>query len=101
MGAPNCDIYTGALHDACVKTNKDLGYDAQGNPIPGYVPPSSGGSIFGVPLPGSDWQRHITFRIVEVIVGVAMIIAGVKALTSSSPTVKVIASGVKKVGTKV
>jgi hypothetical protein len=39
------------------------------------------------------------FRIVEVIVGIAMVISGAKALTSSSSTVNVVAKGVKKAAT--
>lgn len=96
--APNCSLMTGYLHDACVKTNATLGYDDHGNPIKGAQPNSGGDSFFGIPLPSSDWWRHFIFRIAEVVVGVGMVVVGIKAFTNSSDTTKVIVSGAKKVG---
>jgi hypothetical protein len=91
----------GALYDACVKTNKSLGYDEKGNPLPAgsqSTPSGGGSSFFGIPLPGSDWWRHFIFRSAEVIVGVAMVIVGIKAMATSGDTTKVIVQGAKKVG---
>jgi hypothetical protein len=98
--APDCTLMSGAMNKACIATNKSLGYDEHGNPIPGAPAPSSGNSIFGIPMPGSDWWRHFIFRSAEVIVGVAMVIVGIKALATSSDTTKVIVSNAKKVGKK-
>lgn len=83
-----CALLTGAVKRACDNAQATV----PGGPNSG----TNGGIISG---PGSDWWRHATFRIVEVVVGVAMLIAAVKAMTSSSPTVNVIAKGVKKAAT--
>jgi len=93
----------GSLYRACVEGNARQGEDEHGNPKPGVqpTPPSGGGSILGIPLPSSDWLRHMMFRAGEVIVGIAMIIVGVKAFTNSGDTIKVITSGAKKVAKKV
>lgn len=77
----------GKLKDACQKAQAD----AQSG-----VPQQGGGSLFGIPLPGSDWLRHFVFRVGEVVIGIAMIIVGVKAFVSGSPTTKVVVQGVKK-----
>lgn len=78
-----CELLTGAMRTDCEKAQAT---------VPGG--PNAGGGIFSGP--GSDWWRQAMFRVVEVVVGVAMVIAGVKALTSSSPTIKVVTQGVKK-----
>jgi len=85
MPSTPCAFLTGALKDACEKAQTT---------VPGGSNSSPGGIISG---PGSDWWRQAMFRVVEVVVGVAMVIAAVKALTSSSATVKVVSQGVKKV----
>jgi hypothetical protein len=97
---PDCTLMSGKMRDACIATNKSIGLDAQGNPIPGAPTPTGGNSILGVPLPDSTWLRHFIFRTAEVIIGVAMVIVGVKSLASSGDTTKVIVSGAKKVGKK-
>jgi hypothetical protein len=76
----------GKLKDACNKAQQD----SQG------VPQQGGGSFFGIPIPGSDWQRHFMFRVGEVIVGIAMIVVGVKAFVNTSPTTKIIIQSAKK-----
>jgi hypothetical protein len=96
--APNCTLLSGHLHDVCVKTNKNLGYDESGKPIQGAQPNSGGSTFFGIPLPSSDWWRHFIFRVAEVVVGVAMVVVGIKAFASSSDTTKIIVGGAKKVG---
>ena len=97
-GAPNCMLMTGKMQDACIKTNKSLGYDEHGNKIEGATPNSGGSSIFGIPLPSSDWWRHFIFRAAEVIVGLGMVVVGIRAFATSSDTTKVIVTGAKKVG---
>jgi len=103
----DCDLWRlppwygvkGALYKHCVELNASEGKDEHGNPIPGAPTPSpdsSGGSFFGIPIPGSAWQRHIMFRAAEVIVGIAIIVAGVKAFTGSSQTVRIITEPAKK-----
>lgn len=99
---PDCTLMTGKMRTACIAVNKQAGYDEHGKKIVGsQVPPSDGGSgstFFGIPLPGSDWWRHMIFRVGEVVVGIAMVIVGVKALATSGDTTKVIVKGAKKVG---
>jgi len=56
----------------------------------------SGNSFFGIPIPGSDWMRHLMFRAGEVIVGIAMIVVGIKALTNGSQTINVITKTARK-----
>lgn len=103
----NCDnLHIPGLPDtatqkACIQTNLGLGLDAQGNKIAGAPANSSGGSFFGIPIPGSDWQRHIMFRIGEVIVGIAMVVVGIKAFTNSGPTIKLITQTGSKIAKKV
>jgi hypothetical protein len=41
------------------------------------------------------------FRIGEVVIGVAMVVVGIKALASSSDTTKIFVQGAKKVGKKI
>jgi hypothetical protein len=77
----------GALKDACTKTQDQV------NNSP---PSSNGSSFFGIPIPGSDWMRHMMFRVGEVIVGIAMIVVGIKAFTSGSQTINVITKTAKK-----
>lgn len=102
MNAPDCTLLTGRMHDACVSTNKSLGYDEHGKPINGVKPQNGGGdTFFGIPLPNSDWWRHFLFRVAEVIVGVAMVVVGVKSFAGSSDTTKTIVTGAKKIGAKV
>lgn len=96
--APDCTLLFGAMRNACVATNKSLGYDEKGNKIPNAPTNSGGDSFFGIPLPSSDWWRHFIFRVAEVVVGVGMVVVGIKAFTNSSDTTKVIVSGAKKVG---
>lgn len=98
--APDCTLMSGKMRDACIATNKSLGYDEHGNSIPNAPQNTGGDSFFGIPLPSSDWWRHFLFRSAEVIVGIAMVIVGVKALATSGDTTKVIVSGAKKVGKK-
>jgi len=102
---PDCTLMTGKMRSACITVNKQAGYDEHGKKITGsQIPPStgsSGSSFFGIPLPGSDWWRHFIFRIAEVVVGVGMVVVGVKAFATSSDTTKVIVSGAKKVGKQV
>lgn len=101
MDAPDCTLMSGAMKNACIKTNKSLGYDEHGKKAPGAPPSTSGGSsFFGIPLPGSDWWRHFIFRVGEVIVGLAMIVVGVKAMANSGDTTKIIVQNAKKVGKK-
>lgn len=88
------------MKSVCIKTNKDLGYDEHGKKIPGAPDNSGGNSFLGIPLPSSDWWRHFIFRTGEVIIGLAMVIVGVKALANSGDTTKVIVQGAKKVGKK-
>jgi hypothetical protein len=95
---PDCTLLSGHFRDVCISTNKSLGFDEHGNKVTGTPQNSGGDSFFGIPLPSSDWWRHFIFRSAEVIVGVGMVIAGIKAFTSSSDTTKVIVSGAKKVG---
>lgn len=91
MPSTPCAFLWGHMKEACEKAQATVpgegGQDgnSQGN---------SGGIFSG---PGSDWWRQAMFRLVEVVVGVAMVIAGVKALVSSSSTVKVVTQGAKKV----
>jgi hypothetical protein len=103
-GAPNCDsLFSLApgLHSACVRANQNLGYDSKGNKLTAPTPNSPGGStFFGIPLPSSDWWRHFMFRAGEVIIGVAMVIVGIKAMATSGDTTKVIVQGARKVGSK-
>jgi hypothetical protein len=99
--APDCTLMSGKMRDACIATNKSLGYDEHGNTVPGAPQNTGGNSFFGIPLPSSDWWRHFIFRMAEVVVGVGMVIVGVKAFASSSDTTKVIVTGAKKVGAKV
>lgn len=90
----------GALYDSCVALNQQEGLDAHGKPLPAGstpAPGNTGGSFFGVPLPSSAWERHLMFRIVEVVIGVAIVIVGVKAFTASSPTTKLIVQTGKKI----
>lgn len=101
--APDCTLLFGYMQTACIKTNASLGYDKHGKKITGAPPStsgsgSSGSSFFGIPLPGSDWWRHFMFRVGEVVIGVTMVIVGVKALATSGDTTKVIVKGAKKVG---
>ena len=86
-----------ALYTACVRANADEGYDSSGNPIPGSAQTQGGGSILGIPLPGGAWWRHFMFRAGEVIIGIAIVVVGVKAFTGSSETIKVVGQGIKKV----
>lgn len=85
MPSTPCAFLWGHMKDSCEKAQAT---------VPGNDSSTSGGVFSG---PGSDWWRQATFRVVEVVVGVAMVIAAVKALTSSSPTIKVVSQGVKKV----
>jgi len=94
--ANKCDLFPpgSAMQRACQKTFSEGPYaNGQNPPVSGG---GGGGSFFGIPLPGSDWQRHFMFRAGEVIVGIAMIIVGVKAFVSASPTTKVIVQGARK-----
>lgn len=101
MSAPNCDLFTGKMKSACIATNKSLGYDEHGNKLPGQPPDTGGGQSFlGIPLPGSDFWRHFMFRAGEVIIGIALVVVGVKAFAGSSDTTKIIVQGAKKVGKK-
>lgn len=84
MPSDPCALLTGAMRDSCYEGMKDSKSGSG----------SGGGILSG---PGSDWWRQSMFRVVEVVVGIAMVIAAVKAITSSSPTVKVVTQGVKKV----
>jgi hypothetical protein len=86
-----CALLTGAVKTACENAQATV----PGNN--GTTGSSGSSGIFSGP--GSDWWRHAMFRIVEVIVGIAMVIAGAKALTASSSTVNVVAKGVKKAAT--
>ena len=98
----NCDalhipgLPDGALQKSCIATNLSEGYDAQGNPIAGATPAPTGSSFFGIPLPGSSWTRHMMFRAGEIIVGIAMIIVGIKSFTSGNQTINVITKATKK-----
>lgn len=78
------------MRDACDKAQQDA---QGGNPAPWYS------SLFV--SPGSDWWRHAVIRVAEVVIGVAMVIAGIRALTGGSGTVKVLVEGGKKVGKKI
>jgi len=89
-----------AFYMACVKANADDGYDSSGKPLQGVPQDTGGGSFFGIPLPGSAWWRHFMFRVMEVGIGVAVIVVGVKAFTASSDTVKVSVEGGKKIARK-
>jgi len=101
MSAPNCDLFTGKMKTACIAANKSAGYDEQGNKLPGSAPEQGGSNSFlGIPLPGSDFWRHFMFRAGEVIIGIALVVVGVKAFTNSSDTAKVIVQGAKKVNKK-
>lgn len=73
----------------CQKTQNDV----QNGTVPSVL-----GSLFQ--SPGSDWWRHAVLRVVEVVVGVAVVIVGVRTLARGSETVNVVASGVRKVGKK-
>lgn len=85
MPSPNpCALLTGAVKEKCEKAQQD----AQN---PGGVLDSLVGS------PGSEWWRHAVLRVAEVIIGTAMIIAGVRALTKGSDTVNVLVQGGKAV----
>jgi hypothetical protein len=89
-----CEFLTGKMRTACENAQKTVpGNDGSGS-SDGSQAGGSGGLFSG---PGSDWWRHAAFRLVEVVVGIAMVVAAVKAFTSSSDTVKVISQGVKKV----
>lgn len=90
-----------AFYQACVKSNADDGYDSSGKPLAGVQQGQSGGSLFGIPLPGSAWWRHFLFRMAEVGIGVAIVVVGVKAFTGSSETVKVTVAGAKKIDNKI
>lgn len=93
----HCDLMPpGKMKDICQKTYGEGPYANGANPPSN----SGGGSFFGIPLPGSDWLRHFMFRAAEVIVGVAMIVVGIKAFTSSSATTKVIVQQGSKVTKK-
>lgn len=102
---PDCTLMTGKMRSACITVNKQAGYDEHGKKIVGsQIPPSTGSggsSFFGIPLPGSDWWRHFIFRIAEVVVGIGMVVVGVKSLANSGDTTKVIVSGAKKVGKQI
>lgn len=76
----------GKMKDACLKAQKDV----QNSPDTG------GGSLFGIQLPGSNWERHFMFRVGEVIIGIAMIVVGVRAFVNASPTTKIIVQTGKK-----
>ena len=76
----------GKLKDACNKAQQDVQ----------NAPNTGGRSFFGIPIPGSNWERHFMFRVGEVIVGIAMIVVGVKAFVNASPTTKVIVQTGKK-----
>jgi len=89
-----------AFYQACVKSNADEGYDSSGKPLAGVPQDTGGGSFFGIPLPGSAWWRHFMFRVAEVGIGVAVIVVGIKAFTSSSDTVKVTVNAAKKLDGK-
>lgn len=88
--ADPCWFLTGAMKTDCEK--------AQSLAVNG----GSGAGVLGNILssPGSEWWRHAVLRVVEVVVGTAMIIAGVRALTRGSETVNVITQGARKVGKK-
>lgn len=111
MAVSNCDEMFSTMpgwlktHDAfymaCVKANADEGYDSSGKPLEGVQPSTGGGSFFGIPLPGSAWWRHFLFRAAEVGIGVAIVVVGIKAFTSSSETVKVSVAGVKAANKKI
>lgn len=90
-----------ALYSACVAANKAEGYDSSGQPIPGVQQDSGGGSILGVPLPGSAWWRHFLFRLGEVVIGVAIVVVGIKGIMSGSETTKVVVQGAKTVNKKI
>lgn len=89
MTATPCAFLWGHMKTACENAQATVPGSGDGN-----TSGTSGGFLSG---PGSDWWRQAMFRVVEVVVGVAMIIAAVKAMVSSSPTVNVVAKGVKKV----
>lgn len=89
MPSTPCAFLWGHMKESCEKAQATVPGNQNGN-----TTQSGGGFLSG---PGSDWWRQATFRVVEVVVGVAMIVAAVKALTSSSSTVKVVSQGVKKV----
>lgn len=91
MTATPCAFLWGHMKTACENAQATVPGSSDGS-----TSGSSGGIFSG---PGSDWWRQAMFRVVEVVVGIAMIIAGVKALTSSSPTINVVAKGVKKAAT--
>lgn len=93
MSTTPCAFLWGHMKESCEKAQATVPGDQSGNTSGG-----SGGIFSG---PGSDWWRQAMFRIVEVVVGVAMVIAAVRGLVSSSPTVKVISQGVKAGAKKV
>jgi hypothetical protein len=96
--ATKCDLMLpGKMKDMCQKTFQEGPYAPQN----GTPAPSSGGtnSLWDI-LTGSYSPfslRHFMIRVVEVIVGGAMVIVAIKTLMNSSPTTKVIVQGVKKV----
>jgi len=86
-----CAFLWGHMKTSCENAQKTVpGNGGNGGDQTG----SSGGVFSG---PGSDWWRQAMFRVVEVVVGVAMIIAAVKSLSSGSSTINVVTKGVKKV----
>lgn len=89
MPSTPCAFLWGHMKTACENAQATVPGGSDGNTS------KSGGGVFSGP--GSDWWRQAMFRVVEVVVGVAMVIAAVKALTSASPTVKVVSQGIKKV----
>lgn len=89
MSTTPCAFLWGHMKDACEKAQATTPGAQDGN-----SQGTTGGIFSG---PGSDWWRQAMFRVVEVVVGVAMVVAAVKALISSSPTVKVVTQGAKKV----
>lgn len=89
MTSTPCAFLWGHMKVACENAQAQVPGSQDGNA------PKSGGGIFSGP--GSDWWRQAMFRLVEVVVGIAMVIAAVKGLTGSSPTIKVVSQGVKKV----
>lgn len=86
-----------AFERNCIKMNAQQGLDAHGNPLNGAAPPTNGNSSFlGIPIPGSDWWRHMMFRIGEVVLGIAMVVIGVKTFTTGSPTITLVNKTAKK-----
>lgn len=83
MPSDPCQFLSGAMKTACQNAQN---YAQNGG--------TSGGIFSG---PGSDWWRHAFFRVIEVVVGTALVVVGVKAFISGSDTAKVVVQMGKKV----